>query len=61
MLLGEMADGIGCGGIASEQKRLAAAAAEIDLATRAARAGFSHPFRSPKRLERGRILPDIRQ
>jgi hypothetical protein len=54
MLLGEMADGIGCGGIASEQKRLAAAAAEIDLAPIARAAELGEEIGAAKGLESGR-------
>src|SRR5215210_1319804 len=54
----EVADRICARGIAGELKRLAAAAAEIDLASIAAPARVRHPLRSPEALEEGRLLPD---
>src|SRR5262249_10340890 len=56
---GEMADRIGCRGIAQEGEGLTTAAAEILLPPRAARAWLLHPARAAKRIEGRRLLPDI--
>src|SRR5262245_22171207 len=61
MLRREMADRIGGGHIAGEQKRLAAAAAEVDLPAFAAPARLGHPRGSAKSLEHRRIEPDRRE
>jgi len=48
-----VADRIGARGIAGELKRLAAATAEIDVATVTTPAWLRHPLRSPEALEEG--------
>src|SRR6266446_10100738 len=55
----EMAHRIGCGGIAGEREGLAAAAAEIELATRTARARLLHPRGAAEGVEGRRVCPDI--
>src|ERR687887_455192 len=54
-----MADRICRRGIAEEGKGLTAAAAEILLPPRAARAWLLHPARAAKRVEGRRVLPDV--
>ena len=54
-----MANRIGDGGVAGQQKRLATAAAEIDLAPIAAAAWIGHPIDSAKSLKHGRLEPDL--
>ena len=46
-------------GVAGEREGLAAAAAEIELATRAARARLLHPRGAAERIEGRRVRPDI--
>ncbi len=53
------ANGIGRGGIAGEQKRLAAAAAEVDFPAIAEPAWFGHPVDAAKSLEHRRVKPDV--
>src|SRR5260370_445054 len=55
----KMAPRIGRGGVAGERKGLAAAAAEIELSTRAARARLLHPRRAAEGIEGRRVRPDI--
>src|SRR4051812_14894403 len=55
----KVAHRIGCAGITGEREGLAAAAAEILLAFRTASARLLHPVGTAKRLERGRIVPDV--
>src|SRR5260370_20866028 len=55
----KMAHRIGRGGVAGERKGLAAAAAEIELSTRAARARLLHPRRAAAGIEGQRARPDI--
>src|ERR687895_641703 len=54
----QVTDRIGPGGIARELERLAAAAAEVQLAAFAAAARIRHPICPAKALEGGRLLPD---
>jgi hypothetical protein len=55
------ARGIGRGGVARQQERLAAAAAEIFLAPVARAARFGHPRVAAKRVEGGRRVPRFAQ
>src|SRR4029077_17879238 len=50
---------IGCGGIACEGERLAAAAAEIELAARAACAWLLHPCGAAEGIEGRGVCPDV--
>src|SRR4029453_11489683 len=61
MLGGKSADRIGGGGIAGEQERLAAAAAEIDLPAVAAPAWLGHPRCFTKAPKDRRVEPDFRE
>src|SRR5688572_31508139 len=54
----ERADGIGCRRVAGQRKRLAAAAAEVDLLSRTAPAGLLNPRVAAECLEGGGLLPD---
>jgi hypothetical protein len=55
----EVAHRIGCGGIAGEGEGLAAAAAEIELAARAAYAWLFHPCGAAEGIEGRRVCPDV--
>jgi hypothetical protein len=55
----EMADRVGRAGVPGERERLAAAAAEIDLAPRTACARLLHPGGSAEGIEGRRIRPDV--
>ncbi len=55
----QMTHRIGGAGIAGQCKGLAAAAAEIDFASRAAQAGLLHPVGAAKGFEGRRVCPDI--
>src|SRR5215472_9001663 len=55
----EVTDRIGCGGVAGEREGLAAAAAEIELAPRAARARLLHPCAAAEGVEGRRVRPDV--
>src|SRR5260370_15220091 len=55
----KMAHRIGCGGVAGEREGLAAAAAEIELPPRAARARLLHPRAAAEGIEGRRVRPDI--
>src|SRR5580704_9319327 len=55
----EMADRVGRAGVTGERERLAAAAAEIDLAPRTACARLLHPGGSAEGIEGRRIRPDV--
>src|SRR4051812_33980850 len=55
----EMADRVGRARVAGEREGLTAAAAEILLASRAARARLLHPGGATERVERRRVRPDI--
>ena len=57
----EMADRVGRAGVTGERERLAAAAAEIDLAPRTACARLLHPGGSAEGIEGRRIRPDVGQ
>src|SRR5262245_15008222 len=61
MLRRELTYRIGGSGITSEQKCLAAAAAEVDLATIAASTWLGHPRRSSEALEDRCTGPDLRK
>src|SRR6266403_3749719 len=54
-----MADRVGRAGVTGERERLAAAAAEIDLAPRTAGARLLHPGGSAEGVEGRRIRPDV--
>src|SRR5579859_3474896 len=54
----ERAGRIGIGSVAGERERLAAAAAEIDLAELAGFARLLHPGRAAIAIEGVRVLPD---
>src|SRR5690348_15186092 len=56
MMRRQVADRIGVGGIARQQIGLAAAAAEVPLALRAAAAGLLHPVLAAKAVESGRVV-----
>src|SRR5438067_9678675 len=55
----EVAHGIGCASVTGEREGLAAAAAEIQFATRAASAWLLHPCRAAKGIEGRRVRPDV--
>src|SRR5262249_40995498 len=55
----KMTHGIGCTGVAGEREGLAAAAAEIELSPRAARARLLHPCGAAEGIEGRRVCPDI--
>ena len=55
----EMADRVGCARVAGQRERLATAAAEIDVAPRAASARLLHPRRAAEGVEGRRIRPNI--
>src|ERR1700761_3932960 len=55
---GELADRVGPRRVAGELERLAAAAAEVELAAVAAPAGIGHPVRAPEGLEDRGLVPD---
>jgi hypothetical protein len=57
----EVAYRIGCGGVAGEREGLAAAAAEIQLSTRAACARLLHPCGAAEGVEGRGIRPDVRE
>ena len=59
MIGSEMTHRIGCAGIAGEGEGLAAAAAEIELAARAACARLLHPCGAAEGIESWGIRPDI--
>src|SRR6516225_12432607 len=59
MVGSKMARRIGGGGVAGQREGLTAAAAEIELATRAARARFLHPRAAAEGIEGRRVRPDI--
>src|SRR5208282_181955 len=55
----EMADRVGRAGVAGERESLAAAAAEVDVAPRAASARLLHPGGAAEGIKGRRIFPDI--
>src|SRR5262249_5638129 len=55
----EVTHGVGCFGVAGEREGLAAAAAEIEFAPRAARARLLHPCAAAESIEGRRVRPDI--
>src|SRR5262245_33931672 len=59
MVGSEVTNRIGCGGIAGKREGLTAAAAEIDLATRATGAWLLHPGGTAKSVESRRVRPNI--
>src|SRR6476619_4433364 len=59
MVGSEVTHRIGCGGVAGKREGLAAAAAEIQLATRAACAWLLHPCGATEGVEGRRVRPDI--
>ena len=55
----EVAHGIGCASVTGEREGLATAAAEIQLATRAASAWLLHPCGAAKGVEGRGVRPDV--
>src|SRR5258706_15541260 len=61
MIRSEVTNRVGCGGVTGKGEGLAAATAEIELATRTARARLLHPRRAAESIEGRRVRPDIRE
>src|SRR6516162_6721963 len=59
MVGSEVTNRIGCSDVAGEREGLAAAAAEIELPTRTARARLLHPRAAAEGVEGRRVCPDI--
>src|SRR6266540_4756841 len=59
MIASEVTHRVGCAGVTGEREGLAAAAAKIQLATRAACARLLHPCAAAESIEGRGICPDV--